>query len=74
MVRRKDEIYHIDFQNIQIQDYRRRVSYKNSDRENNVIKMIERLQKGDDDLCSSRKERSSIKAWIIGRSFDEFNC
>lgn len=48
---------HIDFQNIQIQDYRRRVSYKNSDRENNVIKMIERLQKGDDDLCSSRKRK-----------------
>lgn len=48
---------HIDFQNKQIKDYRRIVSYKNSDRENNVIKMIERIQKGDDYLCSSRKRK-----------------
>ena len=48
---------HIDFQNKQILDYRRKVSYKNSDRENNVIKMIERIQKGDDYPCSLRKRR-----------------
>lgn len=51
---------HIDFQNNQIQDYRRRVSYKNSDRENNVIKMIERIQKGDDYLCSLRKRKKKF--------------
>lgn len=66
---------HIDFQNKQIKDYRRRVSYKNSDRENNIIKMIERIQKGDDYPCSLKKrKRSSFKTWIIGRGFDEFNC
>lgn len=50
----------IDFQNKQIQDYRRRVSYKNSDRENNVIKTIERIQKGDVYPCSSRKRKKKF--------------
>lgn len=51
---------HINFQNKQIQDYRRRVSYKNSDRENNIIKMIERIQKGEDYLCSLRKRKKKF--------------
>lgn len=51
---------HIDFQNKQIKDYRRRVSYKNSDRENNIIKMIKRIQKGDDYLCSLRKRKKKF--------------
>lgn len=48
---------HVDFKNKQIQDYRRRVSYKNSNRENLILNVIERIQKGDDDLCSSRKRK-----------------
>ena len=47
----------VDFKNKQIQDYRRSVSYKNSDRENLILKMMERIEKGDDDLCSSRKRK-----------------
>lgn len=51
---------HINFQNNQIQDYRRRVSYKNSDRENFILEMIERIQKGDDYLCSLRKRKKKF--------------
>lgn len=51
---------HIDFQNKQIQDYRRKVLYKNSDRENLVLEMIERIQKGDDSPCSLRKRKKFI--------------
>lgn len=47
----------VDFKNKQIQDYRRRVSYKNSNRENLILKVIERIQKGDDYSCFSRKRK-----------------
>lgn len=50
----------IDFQNKQIQDYRSRVSYKNSNRENLILEMMERIQKGDDYPCFSRKRKKKF--------------
>lgn len=51
---------HVDFKNKQIQDFRSRVSYKNSDRENNIIKMMERIEKGDEKECSLRKRKKKF--------------
>ena len=48
----------IDFRNKKIQDFRNNVSYKNSDRENFILKLIERIHREEENKFSSRKRRN----------------